>query len=123
MRIKEGEEWKTAFQTRYSLFEYLVMPFGLHGAPAIFQNFINDILREYFNIFVSVYIDDLLIYSNSMQEHREHIYTILQKLREAGLHINIDKCEFHIEEVLYLGMIVGRHGIKIDPMKVAAVKK
>ena len=123
MRIKEGEEWKTAFRTRYGLFEYLVMPFGLHGAPATFQNFINDVLREHFDIFVSAYIDDLLIYSNSMQEHREHVRTVLQKLREAGLHVNVDKCEFHVEEVLYLGMIVGRHGIKMDPMKVAAVKE
>ena len=98
------------------------MLFGLHGAPATFQHFINDVLREYLDIFVSAYIDDLSIYSNSMREHREHVRAVLQKLREAALHINIDKCEFHIEEVLYLGMIVGRHGIKMGSAKVTAVK-
>ena len=68
MCIKEGKEWKTAFHTCYRLFEYLVMPFGLHGAPATFQHFINDVLREHLDIFVSAYIDDLLIYSKTLRE-------------------------------------------------------
>ena len=72
---------------------------------------------------MSAYINDLLIYSNLMHKHREHMRVVLQKLQEAGLHVNIDKCEFHIEEMLYLGIIISRHGIKIDPIKVAAVKE
>ena len=99
------------------------MPFGLHGAPATFQHFINDILREHLDIFVSAYIDDLLIYSNSLREHKEYVCKILGILRENGLQVDIEKCEFHVEEVLYLGIIVGRHGIKMDPAKVAAVKE
>ena len=122
MRIKKGEEWKTAFHTRYRLFKYLMMPFSLHGAPATFQHFINDILSEHLNIFVSAYIDDLLIYSNSLREHKEHVCKILGILRENGLQVNIKKCEFHIKEVLYLGIIVGRYGIKMDPVKVATIK-
>ena len=123
MRIKDGEEWKTAFRTRYGLFEYLVMPFGLHGAPATFQHFINDVLREHLDIFVSAYIDDLLIYSKTLREHKRHVRQVLGKLREAGLQVDIEKCEFHVEEVLYLGMIVGKHGIRMDPAKVAAIRE
>ena len=85
MRIKEGEEWKIAFQTHYRLFEYLVMLFGLHRAPTIFQHFINNMLWEYLDIFVSAYIDDLLIYSKTLREHKEHIWKVLSKLRENEL--------------------------------------
>ena len=74
MRIKEGKKWKIIFGIKYGLFKYLVILFGLHGAPAMFQNFINNVLREYLDIFISTYINDLLIYSsNNMREHREHI--------------------------------------------------
>ena len=123
MRIKEGEEWKTVFQTRYGLFKYLVMPFKLHGAPATFQYFINDVLQEHLDIFVSAYINDLLIYSKTLWEHKEHVRQVLSKLREAGLQVDIKKCEFHVEEVLYLGIIIGKHGIKMDPAKVAAIRE
>ena len=100
------------------------MLFGLHGAPATFQHFINNILSEHLNIFISAYINDLLIYSNSnsLREHKKHVYRVLGILRENGLQVDIKKCEFHVKEVLYLRIIVGRHGIKMDPAKVAAVK-
>ena len=96
--------------------------FSLHGAPATFQYFINNILSEHLNIFVSAYIDDLLIYSNSLREHKEHVHKILGILRENGLQVDIKKCEFYVKEVLYLRIIIGRHRIKMDPAKVAAVK-
>ena len=99
------------------------MPFRLHKAPAIFQHFINNILREYLDIFISAYIDDLLIYSKTLREHKEHVRKVLGKLRENGLQIDIEKCKFYIKEVLYLGMIIGKHGIKMDPAKVAAIKE
>ena len=99
------------------------MLFGLYSASAIFQNFINNILYEYLDIFVSIYINNFLIYSNSLCEYREYIRAILQKLREASLYINIEKCVFYIEEILYLGIIIGRYSIKIDPEKVAAIKE
>ena len=77
VRIKEGDEYKTAFRTRYGHFEYLVMPFGLKNAPATFQYFINDVLSDYLNDFVISYIDDILIYSNSLEEHHEHVKKVL----------------------------------------------
>jgi hypothetical protein len=81
LRIKDGDEWKTAFRTRYGLFEYLVMPFGLCNGPASFQNFINDTLREYLDIFCTAYLDDILIYSETEEEHERHVKLILEKLR------------------------------------------
>src|SRR5690606_19053446 len=80
IRIKEGDEWKTAFRTRYGHFEYLVMPFGLTNAPATFQAFINDVLREYLDRFAVVYLDDILIFSRNYQEHVGHVRVVMEKL-------------------------------------------
>ena len=99
------------------------MLFRLHRALATFQHFINDILREYLNIFISAYINDLLIYSNSLREHKEHVRKVLGILNKNRLQVDIKKCEFYIKEVLYLSIIAGKHGVKIDPVKVAAVKE
>jgi len=86
IRVKEGDEWKTAFRTRYGLFEWLVTPFGLTGAPATFQRYINDTLREFLDEFVSAYIDDVLIYSDgSLKDHRKKVKKVLLRLQEAGL--------------------------------------
>lgn len=82
LRIAQGEEWKTAFRTRYGLFEYLVMPFGLTNGPASFQHYINDALRDYLDIFCTAYLDDILIYSNSLSEHRQHVRQVLQRLSQ-----------------------------------------
>jgi transposase InsO family protein len=121
VRIKEGHEWMTAFNTRYGQFEYQVMPFGLCNAPGTFQSFINDSVREYLDIFCSAYLDDILIYSESTDEHIEHVRKILRKLLENSLYLDIDKCEFHKKEVKYLGLIVSTEGIKMDPEKVEAI--
>lgn len=121
LRIKEGDEWKMAFRTRYGLFEYLVMPFGLCNGPALFQHYINDTLQEYLNVFCTAYLDDILIYSDNEAEHTMHVRLILAKLREAGLQVDITKCEFHVTEVSYLGLIVTTEGIKMDPKKVSAI--
>ena len=86
IRIKEGDEWKTAFRTRYGLFKWLVTPFGLIGALATFQRYINRTLQEYLNEFCSAYIDDVLIYSSSsLSDHRKKVRKVLQRLQEAGL--------------------------------------
>jgi len=82
LRIAQGEEWKTAFRTRYGLFEYLVMPFGLTNGLASFQHYINDALRDYLDIFCTAYLDDILIYSNSLSEHRQHVRQVLQRLSQ-----------------------------------------
>jgi hypothetical protein len=94
IRIAEGEEWKTAFRTRYRLFEYTVMPFGLTNAPATFQHFINDTLREYLDISCTAYLDDILIYSDTMEVHKEHVRQVLEALQQAGVLLRAEKCEF-----------------------------
>ena len=122
VRIKAGQEYLTAFRTRFGLFESLVMPFGLSGAPATFQRFINDTLRPYLDIFCTAFLDDILIYSRTREEHTEHLRKVLEALREAGLFAQIDKCEFYKEETVFLGLIVGKHGIKIDQKKVETIQ-
>lgn len=107
---------------RFGLFESLVMPFGLSGAPATFQRFINDTLRPYLDLFCTAYLDDILIYSQTRKEHTEHLKKVLQALREAGLFAQISKCEFYKEETTFLGLIVGRHGIKMDLKKVKTIQ-
>ncbi|KAI0991377.1 hypothetical protein K3495_g16810, partial [Podosphaera aphanis] len=94
LRIKEGNEWKTAFSTRFGLFEWLVMPFGLNGAPASFQRYINETLRDHLDDFYSAYVDDVLIYTDGdLAEHNKHVNLVLEKLQKAGLGLDIDKCE------------------------------
>lgn len=121
LRIAEGDEWKTAFRTRYGLFEYLVMPFGLANAPSTFQHYVNDVLRPYLDVFCTAYIDDILIYSNNLREHKEHVRLVLKALELAGLQLDVDKSEFHKTEVTYLGYVISTDGIKMDPAKVQAI--
>ena len=122
IRIKEGEEWKTAFRTRFGHYEYQVMPFGLTNAPASFQELINDTIREYLDIFALAYLDDILIFSTTYKEHVQHVRMVLQKLREKDLPVKLSKCEFHKHSIGFLGYIVSDQGIGPDPSKVEAVK-
>src|SRR5437762_8606199 len=96
IRIREGDEWKTAFRTRYGHFEYMVMPFGLANAPATFQAYINEVLGTYPDEFCVAYIDDILIYSKMLEEHIEHVRKVLKKLLEHSLYIKLEKCQFHV---------------------------
>jgi transposase InsO family protein len=121
IRIAEGDEWKTAFRTRYGLFESLVMPFGLTNAPATFQTYINDVLRPYLDQSCTAYQDDVLVYSDDLESHRIHVRQVLEALRDAGLHLKPQKCVFHATEVPYLGLIIGRKGLSMDPKKVSAI--
>jgi hypothetical protein len=121
MRIADGDEWKTAFRTRYGLFEYNVVPFGLSNAPSAFQHFINNVLHEHLDEFCSAYIDDILIYSDDLESHQKHVRWVLEATRKVGLQLDIKKCEFHVSEVTYLGLIVSTEGIRMDPRKVEAV--
>ncbi|RYP53614.1 hypothetical protein DL770_010985 [Monosporascus sp. CRB-9-2] len=123
IRIKPGNEWKTAFRTKYGFFEYLVMPFGLTNAPATFQRMINHVLREYLDIFVVCYLDDILIYSKTKEEHTKHVHKVLQALQNANLLVNAEKSTFHVQEVEYLGHVITPGYIKMDPKKLAAVKE
>lgn len=121
IRIKAGEEWKTAFRTRFGLYEYLVMPFGLTNAPATFQAYINNVLRKYLDVFVVVYLDDILVYSKTFEEHVQHVRKVLQALEDADLRIKPEKTEFHKQEVKFLGYIVSREGLKMDQKKIEAI--
>jgi hypothetical protein len=119
VRIKEGDEWKTAFRTKYGLFEYLVMPFGLANAPAAFQHFMNDIFRDLLDIYVVVYLDNILIFSKTHEEHILHVRKVLKRLKENHLYCQLEKCSFFLPEVDYLGIIASGGGICVDPSKVA----
>lgn len=121
VRIKEGDEWKTAFRTRYGHFEYNVMPFGLTNAPAIFQHLMNDIFREYLDDFVVCYLDDILIFSKNEEDHKTHVRLVLQKLRDAGLYAKLEKCVFHQPQVEFLGYIISGEGLSMDPKKIQTV--
>ena len=94
------------------------MPFGLCNGPASFQNYINDTLHKYLNDFCTVYLDDILIYSDNEAEHEIHVKRVLQKLEEAGLQADITKCAFHVTQVPYLGLIIITEGVKMNSAKV-----
>ncbi|KAI0999939.1 hypothetical protein K3495_g8261 [Podosphaera aphanis] len=96
MRIAKGDEYLTAFRTRFRLHEYLVIPFGLANAPSPFQNYINDTLKGYLDEFCTAYIDDILIFSETLEEHETHVKKVLARLQDAGLQIDIKKCNFHV---------------------------
>ena len=127
--MAEGKEWKTAFRTCLGLYEYLVMLFGLSNAPSSFQNFLNYILsNDILDIFVTAYVDNILVFSKTFQEHRKHVKTVLGRIQAAGLQLDIDKCEFEVQETKYLGLIIqaatseGRPGcVKMNPAKTHAI--
>jgi hypothetical protein len=112
---------KTAFTTRYGLFEYLVMSFGLMNVPAHFMYLMNYVFMPELDKFVMVFIDDILMYSRSMEEHEEHLWIVLQWLRDHQLYAKFSKCEFWIKEVPFLGHVVSPEGITVDPGKVKEV--
>lgn len=120
VHIREGNEWKMAFNTSLGHFEYLVMPFGLMNAPAVFQALVNDVLRDFLNRFVFVYLDDILIFSKDKSEHVSHVRQVLQRLLENKLFAKAEKCEFHSSTVSYLAYIIKRGQVKTDPDKVRA---
>ncbi|GAA5907915.1 hypothetical protein JCM5296_006131 [Sporobolomyces johnsonii] len=122
LRIAEGDEWKTAFRTRYGHFEYQVMPFGLTNAPAAFQNLINDTFRPFLDSFVVVYLDDILVYSKTREEHVKHVKTVLNTMRQACLFAKAEKCSFDEPSTEYLGFLVDREGIRMDPKKTESVR-
>ena len=124
MRIKEGDEWKAAFQTRYDHYEYQVMSFGLTNAPGSFQDYVNKILAEKLDIFVIVYLDDILIYTKDPgKAHVEAVRWVLEVLRKYSLYANLKKCRFHKDEVRFLGFVVSRDGIRMKEERIDAVKK
>ncbi|XP_052735522.1 uncharacterized protein LOC128197509 [Vigna angularis] len=121
IRVKEDDIQKTAFRSRYGHYEYVVMPFGVTNAPAVFMEYKNRIFRPYLDKFVVVFIDDILIYSKTEDEHEEHLRLVLGVLREKELYAKLSKCEFWMKEIQFLGHVVSAGGISVDPAKVRAV--
>jgi hypothetical protein len=124
VRIKEGDEWKAAFRTNRGMFEPLVMFFGLTNSPATFQTMMNDILQDLImEGHVCVYLDDILIFTESLEEHRRLLRLVLDRLRKHGLYLRPEKCEFEQTRVEYLGLIVSKGKVEMDPVKVAGVQE
>ena len=121
VRIREGNEWKTGFNTPSGHYEYCVMPFGLTNAPAVFQDMINDVLRDFLDQFVYVYLDDILIYSPNLAVHQDHVSQVLKRLLEHHLYVKAEKSVFHADTVSFLGFIVAPGRVQMDPAKVSAV--
>ena len=122
--MREGEEWKTAFQTRYGHYKYTVMPFGLTNAPATFQALINTTHCKYLDIFVTAYLNDILIYTKStLKEHIQEVKKVFKALQEADIRLQPDKCKFHVKTVKFLGSIIMTNGIQMDDKKVKAIRE
>jgi hypothetical protein len=121
MKIRPSDIPKTAFSTRHGLYEFTIMSFGLTNAPAYFMNLMNKVFMEYLDRFVVVFIDGILIYSKNDSEHEEHLRMVLQKLWDNRLYVKFSKCEFWLDEVPFLGHIISKGGISVDPTKVKEI--
>ena len=120
VRIAEGE-WKTAFQTCYSSFEWLVMPFGLTNGPTAFQRFMNDIFGDLLDQCIVVYLDNILIYSDNPEQHTKHVQEVLWHLQKHGLYAQAKKCEWHCRSVEFLGYITSSEGLTMADNKIHAI--
>lgn len=121
LKVKRADIPKTAFRTRNGHYEFLVMPFGLANAPEAFMDLMNRVFREFLDQFVVVFIDDILIYSKDLEEHEDHLRIVLQKLREEQLYAKFSMCEFWLEKISFLGHVISKEGIMVDPKKIEAV--
>ncbi|QRW25069.1 Retrotransposable element Tf2 protein [Rhizoctonia solani] len=123
VQVKEGDKWKTAFQTKYGLYKSLVMTFGLTNAPAAFQHFMNKLFKDLLDVCVIIYLDDILIYSKDDASHTQHVHEVLKQLMENQLFCKASKCTFHATPVEYLGIIVSNKGFGLDKLKIQAVQE
>jgi hypothetical protein len=121
LKIRESDIPKTAFCTRYGLYEYTMMSFGLTNAPAYFMYHMNKVFMKYLHKFVVVFIDDILIFSKTEEEHEKHLRMVLEKLRSNQLYAKFSMCEFWLTEVTFLGHVISTGGISVDPSKVEDV--
>nr|GEZ37459.1 putative reverse transcriptase domain, ribonuclease H-like domain, aspartic peptidase domain protein [Tanacetum cinerariifolium] len=122
LRVREKDIQITAFRTRYGHYEFQVMPFGLTNAPAMFMDLMNRVCRPFFEKFMIVFIDDILIYSKNKEEHEEHLRIILELLHKEKLYAKFSKCEFWLDSVKFLGHVINRQGVHVDPAKFEAIK-
>jgi hypothetical protein len=121
LKIRESDIPKTTFRTRYGLYEYTVISFGLTNAPAYFMYLMNKVFMEYLDKFVVVFIDDILIFSKTEEDHEMHLRLVLEKLRTHQLYAKFNKCEFWLSKVAFLGHVISPGGISVDPDKVRGV--
>ena len=122
MGVDKADVPKTAFRTRYGHYEFLVLPFGLTGAPATFMHAMNDSFKDYLDKFVVVYLDDILIYSRTKEEHLQHIRLVLERLRQQKYYAKLKKCEFMKNELDFVGYVVSADGVKVQPSKVKHIE-
>jgi hypothetical protein len=123
VRIKGEDISKIAFRTRYGHYEFTVVPFGLSNAPAVFMCLMNGVFRDYLDKFVIVFLDDILVYSKTEEEHEQHLRMVLQVLREHQLYAKLSKCSFYQRQIHYLGHIISEEGIVVDLGKVQAIRE
>jgi len=122
VRIAEGNKWKTAFHTHYGLYEFNVMHYGLTNAPASFQRFMNDVFKDLLDICVVVYLDNILIYSDTHDEHLKQVQEVMRCLCSNHLYVKIKKCEFNIDKTNFLGFIISPKGLQMDDSKVQTIR-
>ena len=123
IRMREWDEWKTAFKTKHGLYEWLIMPFGLTNAPSTFMRLMNHVLCIFIGKCVVVYFDDILVYNRDLDEHMNHLHCVLDVLRKEKLFANFRKCSFCMDKVVFLGFIVSAQGIEVDEENVRAIKE
>ena len=121
IRIAQSDEWKIVFQTRYSHFEYLVMPFGLTNALASFQTYAHDCLYDFLNFFCIVFLDDILVFSKTLEEHVAYVKQVLSRLYNYGLTCNLKKCEFHASSLLFFDFVISSEGVSMDSNYIVAI--
>ena len=121
LRVKEADILKTTFRTRYGHFEFTVMSFELTNASATFMDLMHRVFQPYLDLFVVVFVDDILIYSKSKEEHEGHLWIVIQALRDHKLYVKFSKCEFWLTKVRFLGHVVSASGVSVDPEKVEVV--
>lgn len=119
--IRAGDEWKTAFRTRYGLFEYLIMPFGLTNAPASFQSYIHGVLRQFLDVTVIVYLDCILVFSRDPSQHEKHVRKVLKALLKAWLYATFSKCLFSVTCLPFLGFILTDKGVEMEEDRISTI--